>query len=423
MGNQEKFEEQNSSVLKKSELEIQESIIIKSTTQKPISEFHFGSELYTDLADELPLGIYGLRVFCDVSLLEENWLKSNDVPYVVEFANHRFFEILNIDRIAFEKNPGIIHDLIIESDKSEFAKKNVEANLNKTPFIWEGRVLVNDKIVWINFKSIPRLLDNNDILWTGILDDITLRKQNEEEIKHQNAELERLNSNKDFFISVLAHDLRSPFNSILGFLDLLMKNIHSYDIDEIERQIKIVNQSANSTYVLLEDILLWALSQFGKLPFEPIESNLKLFCDEIVDFIKPNAEFKNIAINTVENDEIIVFADSKMFSTIMRNLLSNAIKYSNRGGCVRIYAEQNCTDLIVSVSDNGIGMTAEVQSKLFNFTQMYTSKGTVSENGTGLGMSLCKKFVEIHGGKIWVVSELGKGSVVSFSLPLKNKCQ
>ena len=371
-----------------------------------------------DLANALPSGIYGLRVYNEISSIEEKWLNSSDTPYSVEFANERFLEILNLKREDFKENPGIIHDLIYEEDKAEFARKNVDANLKKTPFTWEGRFLVKDKIIWINFKSIPRVLDNHDILWTGILDDITLRKQIEEEIMQKNAALERLNANKDFFISILAHDLRSPFNSILGFLDLLSKDVRTLSIDDLESQINLVNYSAKTTYNLLEEILLWTLSQSGDLPFEPVESDLKILCDEIVVLLKPNAEYKNILISTIQDEDISVFVDTKMFKTIMRNLLSNAIKFTNRGGHISISAKQNHSALLVSVSDNGIGMSAETQSKVFDFSQMFTSEGTVKEKGIGLGMSLCKKFVEIHGGNIWVESELGKGSTFSFSLPL-----
>lgn len=122
--------------------------------------------LYDDLANTLPSGVYRLRVYHDVSLIEDRWVGSNDIPYVVEYANDRFCEILQLDKSVYKRNPGVINDLIFETDKAEFARLNVEANLQKTPFVWEGRFLINGSIIWIQFKSTPRVLENQDIIWT-----------------------------------------------------------------------------------------------------------------------------------------------------------------------------------------------------------------------------------------------------------------
>jgi signal transduction histidine kinase len=378
-----------------------------------------GYDLYVDLANALPSGIYRTRVFHDISLIEDKWLSSKDAPYVVEFANDRFFEILHLDRLVFEKNPCIIQDLIFDDDKAEFARLIVEANLQITPFLWEGRFIIKDNIIWINFKSIPRVLENHDIIWTGTIDDITVGKQIEEDIKSKNAELQKLNADKDYFMSILAHDLKTPFNSILGFLDLLANNLHTYDINEIERQITVVHKSALRAYHLLEDILSWAFSQSGKLPFEPKEFNFKSNCDKVVEMLKPNADNKGISIYNVEAEKIIVYADSNMLNTILRNIISNAIKFTSCGGKIHINAEQNNSEVTISVSDNGTGISPEILSTLFDITKMYSSKGTANEKGTGLGLLLCKKFVEKHSGKIWVESELGLGSTFKFTLPLK----
>lgn len=389
----------------------------KNSQKKIIEALHLEHDLYADLANALPSGIYRLRVFHNVSLIEDKWLSSKNAPYAVEFANNRFFEILHLDRFAYQKNPSILHDLIFEADKAEFARINVESNLHTIPFTWEGRFLINNEVIWIHFKSIPRVMENNDIIWTGTLDDITERKQNEEELILKNTELQKLNADKDFFMSILAHDLKGPFNSILGFLNLLINNLHKYDINEIERLITYVNNSALCTFNLLEDILLWALSQSGKLPFEPREFNFKLNCDEVIQILQLNADNKNITITNVKSEKINVFADSNMLNTILRNLISNAIKFTNDGGSINIYAEQNNSSVTISVSDNGIGIAPKIVSNLFDITQVYSTKGTADEKGTGLGILLCKEFVEKHGGKIWVESKLGKGSEFKFTLP------
>jgi signal transduction histidine kinase len=420
MQNKDKTIQQLIDDLIQSESEIRELKKAEDNQKKIIEELDLKRNLYADLANALPSGIYRLRVFKDISLIKDKWLSSREAPYKVEFANDRFFEILHLDRLDFEKNPGILHDFIFDEDKAEFARLNVESNLHITPFLWEGRFIVNNTVIWINLKSIPRVLENRDIIWTGTLDDITARKQIEEEIKSKNAELQKLNADKDYFMSILAHDLKAPFNFMLGFLDLLVTNLHTYDINEIERQITIVNKSALRAYHLMEDILLWTMSQSGKLPFEPKEFKFKISCDKIVEMLKPIADNKNITMNHVEADEIIVFADTNMLNTILRNIISNAIKFTGYGGFIHINAEQNKSEVTISVSDNGTGMSPEALSNLFDITKLHSTKGTANEKGTGLGLVLCKTFVEKHGGRIWVESELGKGSVFHFTLPLNS---
>ena len=272
-----------------------------------------------------------------------------------------------------------------------------------------------------------------------IFNDITEKKQAEIEIQNKNDELTKISSDKDMFISILAHDLKSPFNSILGYLDLLTENVHTYSIDKIKNQISIINHSARNAYSLLEDILLWARSQSGKIPFKPQTINLAITCNEIIDILSSNANAKEISINNEIENNITIVADVDMLKTILRNLISNAIKYTNKGGQINLRTEHK--DLakkfkqtehpkqseitnsqtfskyqIISVSDNGIGIDSETVNKLFETSKAGTTKGTANEGGTGLGLMLCKEFVNIHGGEIWVESEIDKGSTFYFTL-------
>lgn len=374
--------------------------------------------LYQDLASALPSGVYRLRVYQELSLFEDKWLSSEDSPSYIEFANDRFYEILHLDRSSFINNPGIISRFIYEEDKAQFAKINVEANKYKTPFEWEGRFLIDNNLIWTQFKSIPRVLENGDIIWTGTLNDITQRKQIEEDIKHKNAELQRLSDDKDILMSILAHDLITPFNSMLGFLDLLSENLREYDVNTLENYISIVNNSAKGAFNLLNDILLWTRSQSGAIPFKPKIFNLKSSIEEVTEFLKPNANTKNITINIDESDKTVVFADVDMLNTILRNLISNAIKFTDLGGIVNISSERTESDILVTISDNGIGIAPNILPRLFDTTKLYSTRGTANEKGTGFGLMLCKKFVEEHGGEIWAESELGKGSKFKFTLPL-----
>ncbi|MCD4698381.1 MAG: HAMP domain-containing histidine kinase [Bacteroidales bacterium] len=242
-----------------------------------------------------------------------------------------------------------------------------------------------------------------------------------EEVKSQNEELKKLNADKDRFIFILAHDLKSPFNSMLGFLELLSVNIRKYDIDEIEKQINIVNNAARNTFQLLEDLLMWVRTQSGKIPYKPQKLNFSDICMDIVAFLKPNASAKNITINHFVAEKITVFADINMLKTILRNLISNAIKFTNPGGRIDIYTVKTQSNITISVSDNGVGIAPEILNKLFDISQTHTTKGTINESGTGLGLFLCNEFVRKHGGKIRVESEVGKGSNFEFTLPLYKK--
>ena len=374
--------------------------------------------LYQDLASALPSGVYRLRVYQELSLFEDKWLSSEDSPSYIEFANDRFYEILHLDRSSFINNPGIISRFIYEEDKAQFAKINVESNKYKTPFEWEGRFLIDNNLIWTQFKSIPRVLENGDIIWTGTLNDITQRKQIEEDIKHKNAELQRLSDDKDILMSILAHDLITPFNSMLGFLDLLSENLREYDVNTLENYISIVNNSAKGAFNLLNDILLWTRSQSGAIPFEPKIFNLKSSIEEVTEFLKPNANTKNITINIDESDKTVVFADVDMLNTILRNLISNAIKFTDLGGIINVSSERTESDILVTISDNGIGIAPNILPRLFDTTKLYSTRGTANEKGTGFGLMLCKKFLEEHGGEIWAESELGKGSKFKFTLPL-----
>lgn len=377
--------------------------------------------LYQDLASALPSGVYRLRVYQELSLFEDKWLSSEDSPSYIEFANDRFYEILHLDRSSFINNPGIISRFIYEEDKAQFAKINVESNKYKTPFEWEGRFLIDNNLIWTQFKSIPRVLENWDIIWTGTLNDITQRKQIEEDIKHKNAELQRLSDDKDILMSILAHDLITPFNSMLGFLDLLSENLREYDVHTLGNYISIVNNSAKGAFNLLNDILLWTRSQSGAIPFEPKIFNLKSSIDEVTEFLKPNANTKNITINIDESDKTVVFADVDMLNTILRNLISNAIKFTDLGGIVNISSERTESDILVTISDNGIGIAPNILPRLFDTTKLYSTRGTANEKGTGFGLMLCKKFLEEHGGEIWAESELGRGSKFKFTLPLNGE--
>jgi PAS domain S-box-containing protein len=293
---------------------------------------------------------------------------------------------------------------------------------NKVTFSSEMRIIFPDGTFrWFQNEMIPVFKGDKLVALKGINLDITERKQAELALKENEKKLNQLNIDKNRFISILSHDLKSPFNNILGLSEILTEDIRKLDAAEIEDIANEINKSARSTYNLLEDILLWARTQQGKIPFKPQILNFRDICKNILETLLPNADAKNIAINCSAEDHINVFADIDMLKTVLRNLMSNAIKFTNNGGAINMRAEQTDSDVTISVSDNGIGITPDDLTKFFDISEVITTKGTAGETGTGLGLLLCKEFVEKHGGKIWVESEVGKGSDFKFTLPGLNE--
>lgn len=253
--------------------------------------------------------------------------------------------------------------------------------------------------------------NNKPIKMVGTHTDLTKRKEMENQ-------LVKLNADKDLFISILAHDLKSPFNSILGFLNLLEKNVQNYDIEKTKKFLNLINSSAKNTFKLLEDILIWGRSNSGKLPFKQEKLSLSDSCREVIENFELTTKNKNCSINYFSKEEILVFADNNMLHTILRNLISNAIKFTNENGKISVNAAHDNSTATITVSDNGVGISPDMLSELFDITEKISTEGTSGEKGTGLGLLLCKEFVEKHGGKIWVESEFGKGSNFKFTLPL-----
>jgi len=374
-------------------------------------------ELYLDLSNALPSGIYRLRVFHEVGTIEEKWSSLDDAPYIIEFVNDRFCEILNLDKHTFEKTPGIINHLIFEADKAEFFRKNVEANLYTIPFKWEGRFIIKDQMIWVHFESIPRVLENKDIIWTGILYDISELKKAEQELKSINQELQKVNAEKDRFFSIIAHDLKSPFNSILGFSNILLESAQEEDLESIKKYAQIISHSSQSAMNLLTNLMQWSQSQTGRMNFIPEYFILGDIIDEIVLLSTDIAVQKSITITNDSPSEITVYADKAMIGTVIRNLVSNAIKFTTPGGRVTISAEATQDEVRISISDTGVGISKPVLEKILHIDSNCSTPDTQGEKGTGLGLILCKEFIEKHGGKIGVESEPGKGSVFHFTIP------
>ncbi|MCX6301778.1 MAG: ATP-binding protein [Bacteroidia bacterium] len=233
------------------------------------------------------------------------------------------------------------------------------------------------------------------------------------------AELFELNASKDKFFSIIAHDLRSPLSAFVGATQILTEDILTMEKEEIMDITMSMKTSATNIYSLLENLLEWSRLMQDRMDFLPERLNLKKKIEECTDILSEYSRKKGIGIAINIPDEMEVFADNHMFDSVIRNLVSNAIKFTPVGGKVSVTADFKSDNSIeVEISDSGIGMTPELKNKLFLLSEKTSRKGTDGEPSTGLGLLLCKEFIEKHGGKIWVESESGKGSIFKFKLPL-----
>ena len=283
----------------------------------------------------------------------------------------------------------------------------------------EGQYLDVDKNLVLTEDLICPILLNGEKFICIIQRDLTERINAEQALKINEEKLKHLNATKDKLFSIIAHDLRSPFNSILGFSQHLRENIRNYKFEESEKYLDTINSTAQSTFNLLVNLLSWAKQQTGQTIYNPENLNLQQIVNEVVDLLSSSAKIKNITINYALPKKILIFADKNMLKTILQNLISNAVKFTNPDGIIRIYAVQYSGKVEITISDNGIGMGKKSIGKLFEIETNASTSGTLNEPGSGLGLIICREFVEKHGGKIRVESKKGKGSDFKFSIPVK----
>jgi signal transduction histidine kinase len=258
-------------------------------------------------------------------------------------------------------------------------------------------------------KGIPHII--------SITRDISDKIAAQEKERKYLLELKELNTIKDKLFSILGHDLRSPFSTILGFSDELKENIHQYSTKEIENMVGEIHKSGENTLKLLENILNWARSQTGQTKIQLVKTDLDAIIHDAVNYVKMQAEEKKIALKYLQPVSYHLVTDENIVNTVLRNFLTNAIKFTNAGGMITILTKETVGFIEVNVSDNGIGMTEEIKRSLFADIINPTRYGTNNEKGTGLGLAICKELIGRLGGSIHVDSEVEKGSTFSFSLP------
>jgi PAS domain S-box-containing protein len=301
-----------------------------------------------------------------------------------------------------------------------FADEQLILTSKKGIYNFEGPTVDNskeNKNRWISTTKVPFYDTQGKVLgFLGIGRDITEHKEVEEKLYKVLEELKDLNKTKDKFFSIIAHDMRSPFVGLMGYSEILSSEYSTLSEEEKISFIKSIDELSHNAYSLLENLLEWSRIQTGRINYNPIDLKLHEELIPTVSLLTQTAKNKNILLDCFVDDDISVKADRNMLQTIIRNLVANAIKFTRSGGKVTI-SSRTVNDFIeLSINDTGIGIRKEDLKNLFMVDKSISTKGTANEEGSGLGLILCKEMVQMHGGNIWVESELGKGTTFLFTL-------
>ena len=395
---------------------------------------------FNEMAEELEkttTSIKNLEAEMKQRILAEDALKESEEKFRTVFKDSKSIELLinpetkkiiDANHVACEFY-GYSYQILTSMSISEInqlpdiemSAKMQKAKTRVNHFEFKHK-LSNGVVKDVEVYSNPLKINNETILFL-IVHDITDRKKAEHALKKSEAKLRESNATKDKFFSIIAHDLKSPFNSMLGFSKILNKKFDRYNTEKQKQFIGIIHNSIQNTYQLLDDLLLWSRSQKGSINFKPEKINLYLLSSGTIEVLEQSAENKSITLKNEIPEDVFVKADNNMLSIIIRNLISNAIKFTPKEGEITIKShlitdKSNQKFTEITVKDNGVGISKEIQPKLFDIGENTSSEGTENERGTGLGLILCKEFVEKHGGKIRVESEVGNGSEFIFTLPV-----
>lgn len=376
------------------ELEMQNRELILAREQVEIA-----AEKYAELYDFAPSGYF--TVSREGIITELNFYGSKLLGKERSYLKNRKFNLF----ISVESKPVFNHffETLFTTSK-ELSCDVTLASENSEP-------------VYLHLSG--RVAQDNEQLLIAATDTTQARKA-EAEIQSKNIELQRVNMEKDKFFSIIAHDLRSPFNGFLGLTELMVEVSHEMSLDEIRQIAILMKKSAANLYRLLSNLLEWSKMQRGLTGFVPESFFIKPKIVDILDLVNEAASEKEIRIEYHIPEDLTVFADEPMFESIIRNLVSNAVKFTPKGGQITIIAELLSDNWVkFTVKDTGIGMNREIIENLFQLNTQTNRKGTEGEYSSGLGLSLCRDFIGRHGGKIWAESKVGKGSAFRFTLPAR----
>jgi len=386
-------------------------ILIRDITERKLVEqtIKESEEKYRNISENIDDCLYTfersnnflLPVFCTASIEKITGYSSLDF-----LADRKMFlKIIHPDDIPFFNNKvkNIFKYRTKQSDEFEFRIINKQGN-----------------VVWVRNKiNLVRNSEGNIEKIYGLASDISLRKKTEEELKAITENLVKLNETKDRFLSIVSHDLKTPFSSILGFTDLLLND---EGLSEIEKKqyIKFIRESSSSMLALVNSLLDWNRLQTGRIKFEPEKIEVQKIVEKCFNTVVGTAIKKNIRLVSNIDENLYIFTDKQLTIQVFNNLVSNAVKFTKNGGIITISGlpSKKTRFYEFSVKDTGIGIKEENLKKLFGIDAKFSTEGTAGEKGTGLGLTLVKEIVEKHGGTIWVESEYGKGSDFRFTLPV-----
>lgn len=327
----------------------------------------------------------------------------------------------------FGVEPGKLRGLdewfeIIHPDDRELVRLvSASAIKNQKPYEEDCRLIRPDGST-CNIKLMGEFIvdaSGKPIRMQGTVQDITKFKEAEAAIQHINGELKRLDTEKDKFFSIIAHDLRGPFNGFLGLTTLMAEDLPNLTRNEIQEMSLTMRDSATNLFGLLENLLEWSRMQIGLKAFIPESFLLMDKIAESLILILPSASSKEITICYDIPADLVVFADGNMFACIIRNLVTNAVKFTPKGGTITVLAKSISGNSVeISINDTGIGMSSAMIENLFRLDVNTSRKGTEGELSTGLGLTISQNFIEKHGGKLWIESIENKGSTFYFTLPI-----
>lgn len=382
------------------------------------------SKNYLDHAIELSKQM-NIKIWLTESydLYHQMYLELNNYKKALEYyklfseVQDSIYSDESADRIAEMKikyeteNLETENELLKKDNQIHLLELNRQKNIMN---YWIAFTLLIIALAVLSFSRF-RLKKNTNTLLRSKNDQL---KETNQKLTTSENNLKELNATKDKFFSIIAHDLKNPFQSLLGFSETLYNQIDELDKDELSDYSRLIYESAQNLFNLLSNLLQWSKSQLGSIKLTPIEVNLYDSVDDVLSLLNISITRKQLTVhNEIEKDKTIL-VDKHVISTVLRNLINNAVKFTDKNGTIKIMSEVKDNVIIISVQDNGTGISKENLEKLFKIDEEHSTKGTDNEFGSGLGLILCKELINQSGGEIFVDSTLGKGSKFSFSLPL-----
>lgn len=405
------------------------------TVREVLNGRHYETIKFPVIIDNIPKFLAGYTIDTTEQVHAEKTLRESEerfkkvyaegtLPIAMLNGNFRFLSANQVFQKTFGYKESELRKMtfrdITHPEHIEHDLENLQMLLQKKTYLYQTEkryITKNKEIVWGKAQvSIVYDSTGKFLYFLVMINNITSYKQAEQEISKKNLELVKLNAEKDKFFSIIAHDLRSPFNTFLGLTEMMAEDLYSMRLDEIQQIAIDMKNSANNLYHLLENLLEWSMVKRGMKPFNPKEILLNKLVADTLTALSESIRMKAIRISMRIPSNLNVTADEHMLGTIIRNLLSNAVKFTPKNGSIHIEACEKNGATELTIADSGIGMDEKMKKTLFDLSGSNNRPGTEGELSTGLGLLLCKEFVEKHNGSIRVESEPEKGSTFIIQL-------